>query len=359
MNIFGKIRTSVSMKLELPFAIFLLAAGCLLWFASGIFYTDEKKQTTEQQNSHLQQGFTGDLGQTHPLSFDPSKPAFNSAHASTTAPNESRELLKRSAAEMVESPAVESKVVLTVNLFQQQLVTEGRYIQLGQGSRKSRLDFEYEDEDLGKLTQICDGRFFYSLQESSQGKSLSFVDLYQLAKADQQAMVANPTAWMATGGLSSLMQHLAEAFDFEPITRGEVGGIPTLVLRGAWKSSYLKRLLENQVDPKHLEPPIQWNALPPQLPHAVEIQLGADDFLPLFPYQITFAQYDGTGNMNASQPVVRFEMTEVSKLESVDQEWFIVQSGDSPQVDLTEELANRVRVISKSIRTAEKRRTPR
>jgi hypothetical protein len=359
MNIFGKIRTSVSMKLELPFAIFLLAAGCLLWFASGVFYADEKKQASEQQKPRPTQGFTDDPAQPQALTFENSKPAFNAAHASTTALHESRELLERSAAEMVESPAVESKVVLTVDLFHQQLVTEGRYIQLGQGSRKSRLDFEYEDEDLGKLTQICDGRFFYSLQESSQGKSLSFVDLYQLAKADQQAMVANPTAWMATGGLSSLLQHLAEAFDFEPITRGEIGGIPTLVLRGAWKPSYLKRLMENQVDPKYLESPIQWSALPPQLPHAVEIHLGADDFLPLFPYRITFQQYDRPGDMNAGQPIVRFEMTEVSKLESVDQEWFIVQSGDSPQVDLTEELANRVRVISKSIRTAEKRRNPR
>ncbi|MCH2183379.1 MAG: hypothetical protein MK108_15375, partial [Mariniblastus sp.] len=312
----------------------------------------------EQPKTDVERGLSQDPGQAQLPFFGGSTNAGSLASASTTTLTESQALLERSANSMVESPPVESTVVLTVDLFDQQLVTEGKYIQLGQGSRKSRLDFEYQDEDIGRLTQICDGRFFYSLQESSQGKNLNFVDLYQLAKADQQALMANPTAWMATGGLSSLLQHLAQAFEFEPISQGEVGGIPTLVLRGTWKLPYLKRLMENQVEPTWLDPPIQWDLLPPQLPHSVEVHLGADEFLPLFPYQITFSQYGSTGDTKTSRSIVRFEMTEISKLESVDQQWFIVQSGDSTQVDLTEELASRVRFISKSIRTAQQRRNP-
>ena len=350
------------MKLELPFAIFLLAAGCFLWFAGGVFYVNTPSPATENQKTNVPQGKLGRADPiSHPIqlaSSEDSRIVDGSQDDSTSNPTESQTLLMQSAANIVSSPPIESTVVLTVDLFDQHLVTQWRYIQLGQGSRKSRLDFEYKQKEIGKLTQICDGRFFYSIQESDKGKNLRFVDLYQLAKADQQGWMANPTAWMATGGLSSLMQHLAMAFEFEPVTKGEIGGIPTLVLRGTWNLSYLKRLTENQVDPACLEEPVQWNKLPPQLPHLVELHLGADDFLPLFPYRIIFSQYQSANVNESPRSIVRFEMSEVSKLETVDQQWFVVQSGGSQQVDLTEELAARVRFISKSIRTAKQSRNP-
>ena len=360
MNIFGKIRTSVSMKLELPFAIFLLAAGCLLWFAGGAIYT----QPTNSDEKTLKTNVLRDKDDSTTRPEPPIRLASSEILSqqeeiqddSTPDLSKSQSLLDQSAANIVASPPIESTVLLTIDLFDQHLVTEGKYIQLGQGSRKSRLDFEQKHEGGGRLTQICDGRFFYSIHESDEGKNLRFADLYQLAKADQQGLLANPTAWMATGGLSSLLQHLAQAFDFEPVTQGEIDGVPTVVLQGSWNLNYLKRLTEDLVDPTYLESPVQWDKLPPQLPHRVELHLGADDFLPLFPYRIVFSQY--TADNKTARPIVQFEMNEVSKLETVDQQWFVVQSGESNQIDLTEELAARVRFISKSIRTAKRNRNP-
>ncbi|MCH2177882.1 MAG: hypothetical protein MK106_03675 [Mariniblastus sp.] len=347
------------MKLELPFAIFLLAAGCLLWLGGGSFYRNTQNSASETQKTVVPSKTTTI---SEPIKYPiqlvaKQEPAVSdkSENASTFGSLKGAKLLEQVAANIVSSPPIESSVLLTVDLFNQHLVTQGKYIQLGQGSRKSRLDFQYdleEGEGTGKLTQICDGRFFYSIQETGEEKNLRFVDLYQLATADQQGLLAQPTAWMATGGLSSLMQHLAQAFDFAPITKGTISGVPTLVLRGTWKLEYLKRLTDKQLDPQWLNQPVRWDKLPPQLPHVVELHLGADQFLPLFPYRIVFSRYDDGNEQKPPTPIVRFEMNEVSKLKSVDQEWFVVQSGATNQIDLTEELASRVRFISKSIRTA-------
>ena len=347
------------MKLELPFAIVLLAAGCLLWLGGGSFYRNTPIETSRPQKTVVPSQTTRISEPTkYPIQLVAKQEqavSDKSKDASTSGSLTGAQLLEQAAANIVSSPPIESSVLLTVDLFNQHLVTQGKYIQLGQGSRKSRLDFQYqleEGEGIGKLTQICDGRFFYSIQETGKEKNLRFVDLYQLATADQQGLLAQPTAWMATGGLSSLMQHLAQAFDFAPVTKGTISGVPTLVLRGTWKLDYLKRLTENQLDPQWLNQPVRWDKLPPQLPHVVELHLGADQFLPLFPYRIVFSKYDDGNQKKQPTPIVRFEMNEVSKLESVDQDWFVVQSDATNQIDLTEELASRVRYISKSIRTA-------
>ena len=162
------------MKLELPFAIFLLAAGCFLWFADGGFYVNTPSPAKKNQKTNVPQGKIGRADPiSHPIqlaSSEDSRIVDGSQDDSTSNPTESQTLLMQSAANIVSSPPIESTVVLTVDLFDQHLVTQGRYIQLGQGSRKSRLDFEYEQKEIGKLTQICDGRFFYSIQESDKGK---------------------------------------------------------------------------------------------------------------------------------------------------------------------------------------------
>ncbi len=124
-------------------------------------------------------------------------------------------------------------------------------------------------------------------------------------------------------------------------------------MRGFWRPEQLQRLLTHQVEPGLLTPPIKWQDLPVQIPHAIELHLGADDFLYLFPYRIRFLQFTKSQDFESAREIVRMEMNEVTRLDNVDESLFVIRSQDAWPNDLTEGFAHRLREMSRIERTAE------
>ena len=358
------------MKLELPFALILLAGGCYLWtWQSGKAVrptnTTQPAKPTTTTKSPTTFAAASTLKSHENTSPTP-------AMARVKHDLDASKLLSAAAKNLTNSPPIQSLARLEVEMFQQHVRTEGRYLQQGQGSGKTRLEFRYPTgqsssaQEIGKLTQICDGQYYYRINEFAGKRELASANLEEVARLGLQPLGIQPTTWMQTGGLASLMEHLAVSFDFDPPVETEISNIPAVLLRGTWKLGVLKHVLAEQVEQKWLEAPVRWDRLPPQLPHMVEIYLAADDFLPLFPYQISFQQFNPSNkNRNDApqarslaitenrRPIVTIKFQEVSKVPGISDDLFRVDSltNDDSQ-DLTPGLVQHFEATAESLRTA-------
>jgi hypothetical protein len=230
----------------------------------------------------------------------------------------------------------------------------GRYLVAGQGSGKSRLEFEFlQLPKPFRLTQIRDGRFYYGLKEADGQPTLEFLNLEQAASKDQDQLLGTAASWNSIGGVSSLLLRLADAFDFEEVGQGAIGDIAVYHLRGSWNREFLARLLIDQVDPAWLKEPVQWHRLPQkQLPHSVEIWLGNDRFLPLFPYRIELYQFQqpvselNSPKLNRNR-IVTLDMNRVKKLKSLPEETFRPDTERRQLLDQTDEVVHRIERLNR------------
>lgn len=342
------------MKLELPLAVLLLAAGCLLWTA--------QRSQKNQANSSSQLGKKAASGAVESKNADAKSPGrrgnagkqANTASDSTSpvqsqvipaSNSQSTQLIHQSAANLFNSVPIEANVRITIDLFQQPLVANGRYYQQGQGTQKARLEFANgAGENAIKFTQLCDGRFNFSKQTIGSTQRLESLDLEKVVEASRggaNSSSANPANPLLFGNLASLMYNLAEWFDFEAPVQTELGGISMLSIKGSWKPQALKAFVNDQVDTRFLEPEIDWSEIPRQIPHTVEITIGNDHFLPLFPYRIVFRQKGDSWDAE-DRRMLQLELFEVGKLKQLSDQVFNIDSEDTHPIDTTERYVQRM-----------------
>ncbi len=259
------------MKLEFPSFFKLLAIGCLLSTGIVLYLTGFKIPGWSVDR---------DSGADRVVNHRESQPTVEVA-ATPNGRRQGNELLLESAGHLFGSLPLAASARLSVNLFDQHIVSEGRYIQAGQGSKRARLEFEFGDLHNPKtIQQICNGRFYYRYERMDVKPALHLADLTKVSDADRHLLIANPSTWMATGGLSSLLESLANNFDLTTVAESTLAGTPVLVIHGAWKQDRIRRLLVGQVDDLLIGESIRWDQLPEHLPHSVEVTLGNDDFFP-------------------------------------------------------------------------------
>ena len=382
------------MKMELPFAVALIACGSLLWTTRAPAERQDQQtvgpppsiatavDAPDPQISDLSPGFQPPQVPAAPPSAANQLPAasqqINHLPAPPAAPQvnsdsrqqsghqnlltasgrslESQSLLQQSARLLTESPPIQTRAKMMINQFGQALEVQGRYLQQGQGTRRARFDFQYQDEDTRfQVMQMCDGRFFYSLSAINDRSSLEFVDLQSVADTSSGPLSfsAGPTGWISTGGISSLLDHLSVAFDFQPPNSAEIAGIPMVTVRGQWNKKALETLLTGQVDPKAFTSGpnggIDWDKIPDQIPHTVEIMLGKDSYLHLFPYRVQFNQYrhpveaDGPSQKWVSKSMVSLELFEVTKVADIPLEDFRIDTQQLEPINATEKYTQRVK----------------
>ena len=342
------------MKLELPLAVGLLAFGCLLclgqrWNRAN----DTVLESSPSQTKHPIPGHSAAVQLAafdQPLQPDASTQQPVSTHriglttrqqAAQKSPSndvqfidekhfdsQSRKVLQTAVDNLFNSPAITAKSRIRTRLFGELVTAEGQLVHLGQGTNRSR--FEFYSGDAGsviQIVQICDGQVSYVIKTVNGQSTLELIDLYRLAEKTNSdtKFAGTASAWLATGGLTSLLDHLARSFDFNTPQKTQIDGIPMLTIRGQWRLGRLQQLLQGQVNLDGAQSTVRWDQLPPQLPHAVEIILGNDEFMPLFPYQIVFYQYQPDGQ---ARPLVSMEMYEVDKVESIDPSLFTVNSNN-------------------------------
>ena len=192
------------MKQELTFAAVLLAIGSLLWFSSGSshnpaqrvetvadlvalendsspttsmnpnasslqsesslyptsqasFQSDLRPDETTKPESAIQSGSNPLVGQIDSdFEFTRAKPDPDTI-----------KMLANTANRLANSHPFAMEIRLEANMFGRHIVANGDYFQMGQGTHKTRIELTFESfNSQPKLTQVCDGRFFYTINSN-------------------------------------------------------------------------------------------------------------------------------------------------------------------------------------------------
>lgn len=233
--------------------------------------------------------------------------------------------------------------------FGTHLIAGGKYYQQGQGGSACRLELEFQHpSNPVRLTQICDGQFMYQVTSRADQREVAYVDLGRLAQQSRRLRMASPQQAMTLGGLSGLIEQVMADFDVKigESEAVEFCGVPVMVVRGRLKPSRKDVLSRYAALVRGESPDKPAVTLPEHVPDEVELYLGADDFMPGFPYRITFLRSNAGSNVTPSTPLVQFNFLELNKRSQVPGDLFLVESGDATTRDLTEEYASQLHTMS-------------
>lgn len=319
------------MKLELPIAVSLLAAGCFVaWNARNGTKPNRIEQTSD-------------------------KAVIQTSYQLPTVGQEinadARDLIQSTAQQLQNAGPLMADVKMSVDMFGQHIRSVGRYYQMGQGTRKSRLEFSFDsDESQAKILQVCDGHFYYRYQAFGEKASLDIADLARVAEADRSVLLADSKTWMSTGGLSSLLSALAGNFDFQPVRQISKGQSSGFVIAGRWNEVRLRHLLYGQINQNFIHNSIQWKRLPAHIPQSVEIHLRQSASGSVFPSRITFICHQSESSESVDS--ISLEFASPKMVQELPEETFRVRAGSVEMNDLTNEFVGRVEDLQQAVRQA-------
>ncbi len=274
------------MKLELPISIVLLAAGGLLWAGQNKWLNfsllrSGNSQSVDAGNDGARTNSGLLLSTAVPLSDAESSPANSQSAA----------FLQSVGANLRLAPPFQTDLQVQIQWSERSYSIGGIYAQPGQGSGQSKMELRVgTGADATTMTKICDGRFLYSLQQRGTIKTLEFIDLRRLQETRLSAGLAqsdNPLSWIATGGLASLLENLAVAFNLGPAIVSEVKGIAVCTIEGDWRIQSLAELLGASISSES-ERQIFLENLPPQIPSRIKIELANVPAFGWLPQKLTF-----------------------------------------------------------------------
>lgn len=279
-----------------------------------------------------------------------------------------RNLLMKSSQALRNSKPLQAKSRMRVQMFDQQVVAHGNYWQAGQGTGSARWEYTVpvsgstaatsikpDSADLF-LLQVCHRGFYYRLQTGGEEPKLDYADLRQLSKADDDFLFARQGAWMATGGVSGLLELLATNFKFADAQRIKVGSNDVWKMSGGWNEERLRRLLNGQVVHGLIRDEIKWLKLPKQVPHSCEILIAADDYFPGFPYRLTFFQKRDLDGVVQNKPMVSIEFYELQTDVNLDEAMFDVNFDGIKPEDMTDSFVQRIEALQRARRSARQKR---
>jgi hypothetical protein len=260
------------------------------------------------------------------------------------------DLVTSAARQLLDEQALECKLRYRVRSGRNDLIGQGAYMQVGPSDAKLlRLELKLQvGEHVASLQQISGEEYLWIRQDLPQGKQgLSRISLRQYREAARNSQTApigaTTTAWLLMGGLSRLIEAQHMNFEFETPRAGMLQNVPVWVVAGHWRPAQLQNLLNGKDLPL--------DQLPEQLPARVELTLGRDDILPLFPYRLEWfrqAREESGGKDKAPvareprwEPMVTMELYEVSRRAQYDPARFEYDPGDQEVEDVTQAYLNK------------------
>jgi len=200
-------------------------------------------------------------------------------------------LVVRAAQQMWQQPSIEARIRQQIDLFGQQLVGSGVYLQK-RSARGPLLRLELKlglGDQLTTLQQISDGRFLWICRDLPSGTTLSSVDLNRIRlafdRSGREPPADSTTTWIALGGLPKLLSGLAANFEFGSARPAQLGETRVWASEGIWKPEKLAEVLPNQKDAILAREPVDFGQLAAHLPSSVFVILGQED---LMPYRVEF-----------------------------------------------------------------------
>ena len=292
----------------------------------------------------------------------PAAPQFSATagYLHATSNRQAVDLLENAATEIANSNPFRLKLSLRGRIFQQEIVASGDYYQKGQGSHKTKIELSFDHlPGRPQMLQLCDGRFVYTIhaaggtQENNATppqQKLEFVDLLRVKQATGDAAnqgVVSPTGWVATGGVASLLQHLASGFNFGAPEALDPNS-DRILIRGSWDENALRGIVSNLDNNVRLGSPIQWAKVPKHLPHLIEMVLVRGSNRAYFPNQISFFQVNAKDHQTTIEPNLLINFSPPEPLTNLAEGFFVIDSSNLNTTDATDKYIARIESFQRS-----------
>lgn len=230
-------------------------------------------------------------------------------------------LMKQVVAAIQRHRSVSAKIRHRTDLFGQQLVGSGLYLQQ-QSTRGLQVRFSLSlkaGDQPAHLLHVCDGRYLWMSDNLDGNQRLSRLDLPTIRRAEKE-QGGGPYSYSLGGGLPRLLVNLQRSFAVASPQAVTFQEVPMWALALRWHPQRLRELVPdaNLVDEQGR---IKTDELPPQFPDRVFLLVGQDD---LFPYHIDFRRTEsdrGLAVVDARSPsrsVATMELFEVQYNAAID-----------------------------------------
>jgi outer membrane lipoprotein-sorting protein len=281
----------------------------------------------------------------------PHKRGGSGAAATTNAATDADALIAQAAIAITRHATVSAKIRQRIELFNQQMVGSGTYLQGAWQKQLFRLELRIQVSDqVSTLRQVSDGEKLWIYRELLDKQSLERIDLAEVRKASAGATTgarqANIAGWLGRAGLPGLLDSLAQNFHFKQMENTTLGGVATVKLTGEWKPEVLAVLLPGQKEAIAAGEAPDLRKLRDQLPDQVVVWLGRDD---LVPYRIDYRRRFPAAHTHIeafwpqrATTLVAMEFFEVRLNVPIDPATFTYSPGSLQPVDATDSYLQRV-----------------
>jgi len=226
------------------------------------------------------------------------------------------ELVAKALSALEQQPSVVAKLRERIDLFGEQLIGSGTYIQGPADEHLFRLELRLQGASQGTTLQhVSNGTTLWIFRElDGKDGRVSKVNLATVLAALDRAGQGGATGLtgLGLGGLPKLLAGLARDLQFDAPEQSSLGSLPVLVLKGTWRPARLRALLPEQHEALDRGEAPDIRKLAPHVPEQVTLTLGRDD---LFPYRVEFLRREPPGILSREpgdlQAIVLLEVFDV------------------------------------------------
>ena len=248
-------------------------------------------------------------------------------------------LVQQAIKELVKQECLQAEIRQQVDLYGHHLVGVGRYRQFFvAGQRHLKLELKLQvDHQVSSMSQVSDGRHFWTRLDLPHETSLSRIDLRRVQETVAQQSLTDPVAqssmWMALGGLPKLLQGLESHFKFSRPQAAQWQEKSVWVTEGTWKPALVEHYWESH------------RSMPEYVPGRVQLVLARDPNIRLFPYRIRFWKSDGVEEKDvvSEKPMMTIEFADITHPSFFTKKMFQYQRGDQVVIDRTDTFLKHLR----------------
>ena len=190
----------------------------------------------------------------------------------------------RAPSRQIESqPSISARLRQKIHLLDHELIGSGSYEQIGrQEQRRFRLELKVPvGETMSSFQRIHTGKYLWVCEELGSQTTLAQIDVEHVRRVLAQRRGPRTAAGSGGGiampleGLPKLLANLNDSFQFTTVRQGYLDQLAVWQLEGTWKPAVLAEWAGDQKDKVLAGEPINWKALPQQLPAAGGADAGA------------------------------------------------------------------------------------
>ena len=248
------------------------------------------------------------------------------------------DVIDHSARNLLALPGLAADFHYSLKAYDETLSGSGYYLQSGEGPEKLfRLELTTQLDGVKATRQTIGGTQYLWIRRDfgPKQRSLSRVDLRKIRQAIEEsgpplALDPSPT-WLGIVSMPKMLGSLGYWFEFEAAREDHAGDRRVLRVRGLMKRERKEQLLGDRKGQGG-----------EQIPDAIELTLGSDAALPLFPYRIEYLKRRAEDKRDELVPLLTLDFHSAKVRRDIDAKEFDYLPGDQEVEDRTRQFLERL-----------------